>query len=206
MDETDFNLRAKDWDEEPRRVERAKAVGQAIQQQIVLSPQTRAFEYGCGTGLLSFELQPYLGSITLADSASLMLEVLNGKIVRSGVKKMQPLLLDLAVDPPPPGQYDLIYTLMVLHHIQNTGRVLQAFYDLLAPGGSLCIADLDEEDGSFHGPAFQGHRGFNRRALGARLQELGFRDVRFTTPYTIHKFLDEQARPYTVFLATGVKP
>ncbi len=85
---TDFDARAKGWDDVPGRRERANAVAESIREQVRLTPQMSALEYGCGTGLLSFELQPYLGKITLADSSPGMLEVLREKISSSGVKNI----------------------------------------------------------------------------------------------------------------------
>ena len=49
-----------------------------------------------------------------------------------------------------PERFDLVYTLMTLHHIPDTAKILGSFQALLQPGGVLCIADLDKEDGSFH--------------------------------------------------------
>ena len=43
---------------------------------------------------------------------------------------------------------------MTLHHIHDLSTVLAAFATLLADGGHLCIADLEKEDGSFHGGDF----------------------------------------------------
>ncbi len=204
--ESDFNIRAKDWDANPMRVERAGAVAQAIRTQIKLTKNFKALEYGCGTGLLSFALQPYLGTITLADSAPGMLEVLGEKINHGGLNNMTPLQLDLVTDNLPPDRFDLIYTLMTMHHIPQLDRVLEAFYTLLLPGGWLCLADLDHEDGSFHDDSFVGHHGFHRSDLDARLQVLGFREVSFMTAFTIHKTISEKSREYTVFLATSKKP
>jgi ubiquinone/menaquinone biosynthesis C-methylase UbiE len=76
---TDFDTRAKDWDEMPGRVERTNAVAAAIRAQVALSKSMAALEYGCGTGLLSFALQADLGPITLADSSLGILNVLKKK-------------------------------------------------------------------------------------------------------------------------------
>jgi ubiquinone/menaquinone biosynthesis C-methylase UbiE len=134
----------------------------------------QALEYGCGTGLLSFALQPQLGNITLADSSEGMLAVLNEKIAAHGITNMRAAKLDLVTDPLPPDRYALIYTLMTCHHIADTDGLLRSLYALLAPSGYLCIADLDAEDGSFHGQGFAGHNGFDRRELAARAEAAGF--------------------------------
>jgi ubiquinone/menaquinone biosynthesis C-methylase UbiE len=199
----DFDGRAKDWDELPGRVERARAVAAAIRDHVRLSRTMTALEYGCGTGLLSFALQPYLGPITLADSSAGMLEVLRAKIARGGNPNMTPLRLDLVIDPLPVERFDLVYTLMTLHHIPDTARMLDCFYSLLQVGGVLCICDLDKEDGSFHlhEAGFDGHNGFDRKELATELEKAGFINIRFTTCYTLIK----DAQSYPLFLAVSEK-
>jgi ubiquinone/menaquinone biosynthesis C-methylase UbiE len=199
----DFDSRARDWDAVPGRVERANAVVAAMRAQVRLSGAMTALEYGCGTGLLSFALQAELGHITLADSSIGMLEVLREKIAQGGIHNMNPLRLDLAVDPIPAERFNLVYMLMTLHHIPDTGKILGCFHTLLQPGGILCIADLDKEDGSFHShePAFDGHNGFVRAELGQELERAGFSNIRFSTCYTMKK----SERSYPLFLAVTEK-
>jgi ubiquinone/menaquinone biosynthesis C-methylase UbiE len=198
---TNFDARAKDWDEIPVRAERARAVAQAIREGLKLTKQTTALEYGCGTGLLSFALQPHLGPIVLADSSTGMLEVLRDKIAASGAKNMTPLQLDLATDPLPTARFDLVYLLMTLHHIPDTQDLLRKFHTLLKPGGHLCIADLDKEDGSFHDYEFVGHTGFERKELQAQLEGAGFARVKFATPFAMKK----NGRVYPLFLAIATR-
>jgi ubiquinone/menaquinone biosynthesis C-methylase UbiE len=198
---TDFDASAKGWDEVPGRRERANAVADAIRGQVGLTPEMSALEYGCGTGLLSFALQPYLGRITLADSSAGMLEVLREKIAASEVKNMTPLQLDLEVDPLPSQRFHLIYSLMTLHHIPNTANILEKFQALLEAGGILCIADLDKEDGSFHEHDHGEHHGFDRNELMGSMTQAGFNKIHFTTPYTMQK----GPRVYPLFLAIGEK-
>jgi ubiquinone/menaquinone biosynthesis C-methylase UbiE len=198
---SDFNAEAKGWDDVPGRIERAEAVAAAIRAQVILSRRMTAFEYGCGTGLLSFALQSSLGPITLADSATGMLEVLKSKIASRCARNMTPLLLDLGTDPLPAEKYQLIYTLMTLHHIPETGRILECFYAMLEPSGCVCIIDLDKEDGSFHGAGFEGHPGFDRDKLRNQLSRLGFANIRISTCYQIPK----NERYYPLFLAVAEK-
>jgi ubiquinone/menaquinone biosynthesis C-methylase UbiE len=199
---SDFDARAANWDKDPVRVERANAVAVSIRQQVKLTRKMTAFEYGSGTGLLSFALQPYLGPITLADSSAGMLNVLREKIAASGASNMTPLKLDLIADPLPASRFDLLYTLLTLHHIHDTDRVLQGFHALLKLGGLLCIADLDKEDGSFHIDSdFDGHNGFERGDLNKIILKAGFASVRFSTCYESPK----NGRLYPMFLVVAEK-
>lgn len=202
---SDFDRRAATWDADPIKQERALAVAHAIRQQIPLSPTWRALEYGCGTGLLSFALHTDLGDITLADASPGMLAVLETKIAEAGLTHLHPLLLDLTRDPLPTQRYDLIYTLMTLHHVADTDTLLRDFHALLRPGGGLAMTDLDREDGSFHGPDFTGHCGFDRKALGAQMAAAGFRDVAFSTCYVMRKATDQEIRAYPLFLAVATR-
>jgi ubiquinone/menaquinone biosynthesis C-methylase UbiE len=203
---TYFDERAKDWDSDPKRVERARVVADAIRNMVPLSKEMKALEYGCGTGLLSFALQPDLGEITLADASQGMLDVLSEKIDKAGVTNMHPLRLDLASDPLPAGQYDLTYSLMVLHHIPDVQKVLSRFCGLLVPGGILLVADLDKEDGTFHTDGSTDvHLGFDHDELRRMVEEAGFGNVSFTTAYEIKKQIGNEEKVFPVFLMTAQK-
>lgn len=163
---TNFDERAKDWDADLMKVERARMAADAVRKTVPLSNNMNALEYGCGTGLLSFALQEDLGQITLADTSQGMLDVLSEKIAASGVTNMRSVWLDLSIDPLPAEKYHITYSLMALHHIHDAKGILKKFYDVLEPNGYLLIADLDKEEGSFHtdGPT-DVHKGFGRREL-----------------------------------------
>jgi len=196
-----FDERARDWDSDPAKVERAKAAANAIRTAIQLKLSMNALEYGCGTGLLSFALQSDLGQITLADTSPGMLDVLREKIAASQVTNMHPVLLDLTTDLLPAERYDLTYSLMVLHHIHDTRHILHQFHTLLKPAGVLCVCDLDREDGSFHKYEFDGHLGFSRAELKDLVEASGFEQVGFSNVYEIKK--DEKF--YPLFLMTAQK-
>jgi 2-polyprenyl-3-methyl-5-hydroxy-6-metoxy-1,4-benzoquinol methylase len=142
-----------------------------------------------------------VAEVTLADSSREMLAVADGKIAAAGIRNARTLHLDLTADPAPELRFDLVCTLMTLHHIPDTDGILGAFRGLLSSGGMVCIADLDREDGSFHGPAFVGHKGFDRADLGARLERSGFRHVRFDTVLEVERATPAGIRAFPVFLA-----
>jgi ubiquinone/menaquinone biosynthesis C-methylase UbiE len=197
---TDFDSRAKDWDADPTKVERALAIAAAIETNVELRPTMSALEYGCGTGLLGFALRPRVGDLTLADVSDGMLDVVREKLAARPDAGVHPRKLDLVSDPLPDRRFDLVFSLMTLHHIADTDAVLRNFAALLARPGILCIADLDAEDGSFHGAGFDGHKGFDRDALGAKALGAGFRSVRFTTAYEMTKQVGAALRRFPIFL------
>lgn len=203
LDPAHFDSKARQWDQNPVFQERALKLADALRRSIPLDRRMSALDYGCGTGLLSFPLKEELGAILLADSSAGMLAVVAEKIAAQGAAHMTPLRLDLLVDPPPAQRFDLVYTSMTLHHVPDTDRILGIFRALLHPGGHLCIADLDREDGSFHGIEVDVHHGFDREDLARRAAEAGFSDIRFQTVFTIAKEHADGPREYPVFLMTA---
>jgi 2-polyprenyl-3-methyl-5-hydroxy-6-metoxy-1,4-benzoquinol methylase len=183
--------------------ERGLKIAEAVRKAVPLHRQMRALDYGCGTGLLSFPLKDELGAILMADSSGGMLDVVAEKIAAQGVGSMTPVKLDLLIDPPPAQRFDLIVTAMTLHHVPDTDHILRIFHDLLQPAGYLCIADLDLEDGSFHGPEIDVHHGFDRGDLSRRAAQAGFADVQFQTVFSIAKERETGTRDYPVFLMTA---
>jgi len=205
MTTTDFDARAATWDDDPLKVERAQAVADAIVRNVALDRSMRALEYGCGTGLLSFMLRPRLGHITLADVSDGMLAVAAGKIAAANDAAMRTVKLDLAAEALPEERYDLVYSLMTLHHIPDTDAILRRFHAVLAQPGWLCIADLDTEDGSFHGPGVDVHLGFDRAVLAAKARQAGFASVEFTTAHVMTKAVDGQPKTFPIFLMVARK-
>ena len=201
----DFDARASTWDDNPTKIACARAVADAMSAQLPDPALSNALEYGCGTGLLSFALRPGLGRVTLADSSPGMLAVLGEKIAAQHIDNMQPLRLDLAVDPLPSQRFSVVYSQLTLHHVADVERLLCAFHALLETPGHVCIADLDREDGSFHGEGFSGHCGFDRDDLRRQAERAGFRDVRFTTAYCIEKPDSPGQTQFPVFLMVAQK-
>jgi len=200
----DFDARAATWDDDPAKIDRARAVADAIRRQVPLARTMLALEYGAGTGLLSFLLRPDLGPITMADVSQSMLEVAARKIAATGDPTLTVVKLDLLTDPIPAARYDFVYSLMTLHHIPDTAAILERFHAVLAKPGYLCIADLDTEDGSFHGEGFDGHRGFDRADLGALARRAGFAKVTFTTAHVMAKPVGSGTGRFPIFLMVAV--
>lgn len=200
----EFDHKAAEWDKNRMYHERAAAVAEEIRKVIPLSRDWRALEFGPGTGLLSLLLKDQLKEITLIDSSAGMVKVMNEKISAEGVGNLRVLHLDLEHEDPGDEKYDLIYNLMVLHHVSDVEKILGKFRNMLKPGGYLAVADLCSEDGSFHGGGFTGHRGFEPAKLSAMLQERGFADISHRKAYVIDKLMPDGSRKqFEVFLMTA---
>lgn len=201
-----FDEQAAEWDNDPVKMERAMVFAKEIKNFIPNNKTSRAMEYGAGTGLLSFQLKDFFKSITLADSSLGMLKVLNEKINKAGLSHFKPLSSDLLKNGCQEA-FDVIYLSMTLHHIIDVEGSLKAFNDMLTSGGYLCIADLVEEDGSFHSnhPEFDGHNGFDKDALSELLVKNGFMVEYYNVCFVIEKTIEHQSRTYPLFLLIARK-
>ncbi|NLC70271.1 MAG: class I SAM-dependent methyltransferase [Desulfuromonadaceae bacterium] len=184
---TIFDEVAEKWDKDPIRQERAAKVAADMRRGVPLARAWRAMEFGCGTAQLSFYLHRELGHITLVDTSAGMLEVVKRKIAAAGSANMTPLLADLTKGKLPDGRFDLIYTMMALHHIPSPERVMAIFRNLLRKGGYLCIAELEKGETSFHGEDFEGHDGFTRRELEEMVVREGFEKVKIDTCFAMQR-------------------
>lgn len=198
-----FDQLAASWDDDPAKVERARVVAQQIVEQLDPATDTRLFEYGAGTGLVAQHLQDHVGSVTLADNSAGMREAMAAKVadgrLRHGTRVWD---LDLATQSVPDGErFDLVVTVQVLHHVHDLGPVLAGFAKIIEPGGHLCVVDLEQEDGTFHGDGFGGHHGFHRDQLGAEIEAAGFAGVTFQHSYDLEK----NGHAYPLFLAVATR-
>ena len=201
----DFDKKAATWDENPTRVKLAEDVVQAIKQAVPLLPDMEVLDFGCGTGLLALSLLPAVKSVTGADTSQGMLDVLEAKARAQGRANVSTKLLHPGDKLS--GAYDLIISSMTLHHVEDTEALLAQMFQTLKPSGSLCLADLDLEPGTFHDDntgIF--HFGFDRDALRSLFMKAGFCNVRAVTATEIIKPNQQgDLRTYPVFLMVGEK-
>ena len=197
-----FDNEAKDWDKDIKKVERAKIFAEEIIDFIKPVKNMKALEFGCGTGLLSYELKDSFSSITLVDTSSGMIKVLQEKIKRDGIKNFKPFCSNLLEEELKINNFDVIYTLMTLHHILDLDKVLQIFNSKLKTNGLLCIADLVKEDGSFHSESttFDGHNGFDKEELSAILLNHGFEIQFYKICAESERKIDGKIKKYPLFL------
>jgi ubiquinone/menaquinone biosynthesis C-methylase UbiE len=199
-----FDDAAATWDDDPGHERRQVAVAQVIQEAIELNPGMCALDVGAGTGRLSILLSDRVGSVLVTDPSAGMVRVARERIEAAGLgDRLQAVQADLTTDRLD-GTYDVVWSCMALHHVQDLDGLLRPLAKLLGSGGRLAIADLDEDrDGAFHADKvdFDGHHGFDRRRLAEQLADAGFADVSFRDATTILK----GDREFGVFLCTATK-
>ena len=201
-----FDGKAATWDDDLGHIERAKVIAKKLIKAIGNKKIKTALEYGSGTGQLSFEMKDNIPQITLMDESGKMTEVTIKKCKHQGVSNLHPIQYDLLTDPLPKERYDLIFSLLTLHHIENIEAIFEKFKALLNTGGLLAIIDLEKEDGSFHDYEFHGHLGFDKNELEQIISAAGLKPRHYEVCYTIEKEMEDgELRRYPLFLLTAVK-
>lgn len=202
----DFDKVAGSWDDE-RRVKLAGDIAQTIMREVELTRDMDLLDFGCGTGLISLHLQPHVRSLRGVDTSPGMLEVFQGKLFERGITNVSTVLLDPAKETGIDGNFHLVVSGMTMHHIEDVEALFKEFYDLLLPGGKVCVADLDAEDGSFHSDLTGvAHFGFERMHMRAMLESAGFVEIRNVTAGSIIKDAEMPTRrEYPVFLMVARK-
>lgn len=204
-DKRDFDLAALTWDEKPQRLKLAADIFTSIAAAVNISPGIDALDFGCGTGLLSLQILERTGRISCADSSRGMLDALESKVKSAGLEGVSIIHLESDDAAGLNGSYDLITSSMTFHHVQDVPSLVKRLAGCLADGGTLCVADLDPDNGMFHEDntgVF--HYGFAREEMMKYLTEAGLINVKSMTAAVVErKNGSGDAVKFSVFLVTG---
>ena len=99
----------------------------------------KVLDPGCGTGRRALALFGRALKLTAADSSGGMVKV--AKKVLSALPQAEVLELDIEKGGLPPGEYDTVIAVSVMHHIRNAEAAVRNLTDSMAPGGTLVIVD-----------------------------------------------------------------
>lgn len=196
-----FDDAAKEWDSGDIRPNIAGAVFNTLASRIALLNTMNVLDFGAGTGLLSFKIAPLVRTVTGVDLSRGMLEQLEAKNTES--LSVKPLLQDI-MKMPLDQKFHGIVSSMAMHHVEDTAQLFQTFYGHLERDGFIAIADLEEEDGTFHaqhGNDGVHHFGFNKDTLRETIEKAGFKNVRFHDAYCVKR----EDGQYPIFLVTAMK-
>ena len=204
-----FSALAATWDDNPRAVARAATLADAIRARIPLSDTTSAVEIGGGTGLLARALAADIGSALVTDVAPGMVETAAQVLTGPRYAGWRTALYDVERDPLLGERFDLVLCQLALHHMGDVPLIIGRMFELLLPGGSVALADLEHDaDGGFHRQVhdFHGHHGFTREALGGWLEQAGFDNVSVEVAGQEIKDVEGVERSFPILLATGRRP
>jgi cyclopropane fatty-acyl-phospholipid synthase-like methyltransferase len=195
-----FAHKADLYEKDDNRVSNVDNIAQAIISRMGLHKKMHLIDFGSGTGLLLERIAPFVQKITALDISESMNDQLEKK--RDSIQcEINIMAVDL-VSADISDKFDGIISSMTMHHVKDIDAMFVKFYTLLNDGGSIAIADLDKEDGSFHKEdtgVF--HFGFDRNIIIDAAIKAGFRDVEVTDASLVQKPYGN----YPVFLLTANK-
>jgi putative AdoMet-dependent methyltransferase len=195
-----FAEKALDYDEHKPRTQNVANIGQTILNELSFSKEMSIMDFGSGTGLLLSQIAPHVGEITAIDISSAMNEALRSKMETIDCK-LELVEMDLTKETIG-RKFDSIISSMTMHHINDVKALFKKLYSLLDDNGTIAIADLDKEDGSFHTEdtgVF--HHGFDRQAFISMAENAGFKNLKIQTA----SIMEKPTGHYPVFLLTGTK-
>lgn len=207
MNTAHFDTMSIIWDENPNRMKMADNHVAALRSKLKLEKSMHLLDYGCGTGLVSLRLLPFVGSVIGLDTSKGMAEQFQKKIEVNSIPNCKVEVFNPATDllPVDENSVDVIVSTMAFHHIPDIAMVLNSFFKALKLGGQIGIIDLETEDGSFHDSPDAGeiHHGFAKDTLLTAAKQAGFKRVSVDTAY-IHK-KEATGKEYPMLLLYGQK-
>ncbi len=179
-----FDSVAGSWDMNPMVIERATATAGLVKSSPI-DERKRLIDFGGGTGLLSLLLKDDFDEITIVDTSEAMLREAHSNIC----KAKAPNIKTATALPDSMNSHSALVSLMCLHHVQDLESFFAKASCLITEGGGLFIADLYEDDGSYHqhDPDFIGHHGFDVEKLSHMVSKHGFEVVRVNEYFRVLK-------------------
>jgi predicted TPR repeat methyltransferase len=195
-----FDEAAATWDMGDVRVATARSIFQTLSSRMALGNSMDILDFGCGTGLLSFQAAPLVRSVTGVDLSPNMVAQLLQK--NTSEIQVNAVCQDI-VHTPLNQKFHGVISSMALHHVEELPSLFSTFYTHLHRDGFIALADLETEDGTFHSHGNEGiyHFGFDRDALRTLIETAGFKNVRFHEACTITK----EEKNYPIFLVIATK-
>lgn len=195
-----FAHKAKDYEKENKRVDNVKNIADGILKDIKFTKDMNIMDFGSGTGLLSSHIANSVAKITAIDMSKSMNEVLREKIDTYPCE-LEILEVDLSkkiIDK----KFDSIISSMTIHHVKDVLELFKKFYVMLEDGGTIALADLETEDGTFHSvDTGVYHFGFDKDKFLQIAKDAGFKNLKIDT-------VSVASKPYgdfPIFLLTGQK-
>lgn len=201
--ENSFDERAKTW-EEPIKIKRAEDFFEKIKKELDMTQIKTMLDFGAGTGLLTLKFKDYINKIDALDSSNGMLNILKEKLYHYKINNIHPINTKISeLDE----NYDLIFSSMVFHHIEDIDDLVKNIKEKLNKNGIVMIVDLIREDGSFH-QNMDGifYHGFAKEEICEHFEKNGFTNIEFKDELRIKKTIKNgEIKEFKVFTLKAYK-
>ena len=143
---------AKFWDKAAEKYSKSPVPNEEVYQikknltREYFTPESKVFEFGCGTGTTAVSHAPYVKSITATDISDEMLRIAHERAAKAGVSNMTIKKWNVDTDPILGGDHDVVLALSILHLVDDLPGALEKSHAMLKRGGVLvsstgCLGD-----------------------------------------------------------------
>ncbi len=166
-----------------------------------LLPPLRVADLGCGEGYLTIEASRWASRVVAIDRSPTVLARARALAARRRVHNVVWRRGELERLPIRDEAVDVALLSQALHHAESPATALAEAARIVVPGGRVLLLDLRE-----HGQAWVRERlgdrwlGFGDQQLASMLKAAGLTEV------TVHVGARRAGDPFTVLVASGVKP
>ena len=201
-----FDQKATTWDDNPRRIKMVEKVVGSLRESIDFSKELKLLDYGCGTGLLGMSFIEEVAEVTFCDTSKGMLEQVAKKVEYYQHKNAAIINADFNELSSIPTGFDVIFSMLVLHHVPEISKLIAKFNQALKTGGKFVWIDLDKEDGSFHNDESIPHFGFSKARIEQLLAGNNFKITKYDLDtLQIKKEIEEKIVPFKAFITIAEK-
>lgn len=195
-----FASKAQDYEKEVARTSNVANIADAILSQINYTKEDTILDFGSGTGLLTEKIAPYVKKIVAVDMSESMTKVLRQKAL--GFDCELDIIQEDITTMNIKQKFNSIISSMTIHHVKDIKKLFVQFYDILEEGGTIALADLETEDGSFHSiDTGVFHFGFDKDEFLSIAKSVGFKELNIQTVSVAKKPYGD----FPIFLLVGQK-
>ena len=103
--------------------------------QTFFTPDTRLFEFACGTGTTALHHAPKVCSVLATDLSSEMIAIAKEKLAETDITNLRFEQWNIETDPLLEDEFDVAMAHSILHLVHDRKLVLSKVHQLLKPGG-----------------------------------------------------------------------
>ena len=103
--------------------------------QTFFTPQTRLFEFGCGTGTTALHHAPKVAEVLATDLSAEMITIAREKLSETDLTNLRFEQWNIDTDEIPEGGFDVAMAHSILHLVADRETALRKVHQLLKPGG-----------------------------------------------------------------------
>lgn len=114
--------------------------------QTFFTPETRLFEFACGTGSTALHHSPKVAEVLATDLSSEMITIAKEKLAKTDITNVRFKNWNIETDPVVEHGFDVVMAHSILHLVRDLPLTLQKAHQLLKPGGvfvssTICLGN-----------------------------------------------------------------